>query len=75
MTNPNPPHPFKANDQLSDEEILIHVDDLLRWIGATVYECADNSKGAERDLAFSALHKAQLARTLMDILINRCSPA
>jgi hypothetical protein len=31
--------------------------------------------GAERDLAFSALHKAQLARTLMDILINRCSPA
>ena len=67
--------PFNANDQLSHEEILIHVDDLLRWIGATVYECADNSVGAERDLAFSALHKAQLARTLMDILINRCSPA
>lgn len=75
MPNLTPDPPFKANDQLSDEEILIHVDDLLRWIGATVYECADNSKGAERDLAFSALHKAQLARTLMDILINRCSPA
>lgn len=56
---------FKANDQISLEDALNHVSELLGCASATAYECGDSLKGAQRELAFSVLHLVQMARTLV----------
>lgn len=51
------------------EASLLYVSDLLRSIYAITYETGDNLNGSNRDLAFSAVHLLDIARTEMNQLL------
>jgi len=57
---------FDVNHNVSSEEALVHASDLLRCAAATASESASHLQGANRDLAFSAVHMIDMARALLD---------
>ncbi|MBI6856213.1 DUF3077 domain-containing protein [Pseudomonas cichorii] len=64
---PTPPKPlFIVNDTVSQEEALNYASDLLRCIITTSHESGDSSQGTSRDLAFSVLHLAEMAKAMVD---------
>src|SRR5690606_19694547 len=56
----------KATSETTLEQSLLHVSDLLRCAAATAYETGDSLNGPKRDLAFSAVHLIEMARTELD---------
>ncbi|MCI8208369.1 hypothetical protein AUC61_02370 [Pseudomonas sp. S25] len=52
--------------QISLEQSLLHISDLLRCAAATAYESGDSLNGPKRDLAFSVVHLIGMARTEVD---------
>ncbi|MCD5974133.1 DUF6124 family protein [Pseudomonas quasicaspiana] len=61
---PDPPN-------ISLEEPLLHVSELLRCAAATAYESGDSLNGPKRDLAFSVVHLIGMARTELDRSLAR----
>ncbi|MCD5980655.1 MULTISPECIES: DUF6124 family protein [Pseudomonas syringae group] len=61
---PDPPN-------ISLEESLLHVSELLRCAAATAYESGDSLNGPKRDLAFSVVHLIGMARTELDRSLAR----
>ncbi|NYS41048.1 DUF3077 domain-containing protein, partial [Pseudomonas syringae pv. actinidiae] len=60
---PDPPNTlFTVNKSVSLEDALNYASDLLRCIITTAYESGDNTQGTSRDLAFSVLHMAEMAK-------------
>ena len=57
---------FRANEGVSLEQALVQASELLRCATATAYECGDNLKGSQRDLAFLVMHLVQMVQTLVD---------
>lgn len=57
---------FNVNRNISSEEALVHASDLLRCAAATAYESANHLQGANRDLAFSAVHMIDMAKAMVD---------
>ncbi|MCF5353309.1 DUF3077 domain-containing protein, partial [Pseudomonas syringae] len=43
-----------------------YASDLLRCIITTAYESGDSTQGTSRDLAFSVLHMAEMAKAMVD---------
>ena len=65
---PDPP-------QITLEESLLHVSELLRCAAATAYETGDSLNGPKRDLAFSVVHligmaKGELERSLARVEVR-----
>ncbi|MDU8502423.1 DUF3077 domain-containing protein [Pseudomonas syringae] len=64
---PDPPTAlFTVNTSVSQEEALNYASDLLRCIITTAYESGDSTQGTSRDLAFSVLHMAEMAKAMVD---------
>jgi hypothetical protein len=61
---------FTINDTVSHEQALNYASDLLRCIITTAYESGDNSIGTSRDLAFSVVHMAEIAKAMVDRSID-----
>jgi len=61
---------FAVRDNLSAEEAMIHASDLLRCAAATAYESASAQQGPARDLAFSAVYMVDMAKALVDRVVN-----
>ncbi len=55
-----------APPQLTLEQSLLHISELLRCAAATAYESGDSLNGPKRDLAFSVVHLIGMARTELD---------
>ena len=56
-----------APPKRSLEASLLYVSDLLRCIHAITYETGDSLNGPKRDLAFSAVHLLQIARSELSV--------
>ncbi|GFM79930.1 hypothetical protein PSCICN_06220 [Pseudomonas cichorii] len=57
---------FIVNESVNQEEALNYASDLLRCIITTSYESGDCAQGPSRDLAFSVLHLAEMAKAMVD---------
>ncbi|GFM66518.1 hypothetical protein K5D56_12810 [Pseudomonas cichorii] len=56
----------KGFDFMSLEATLLHAMDFLRCASATVYELGDDLNGSQRDLAFAAMHMAEMAKVMVE---------
>ncbi len=64
---PDPPTAlFIVNEAVNQEKALNYASDLLRCIITTAYESGDSAQGRGRDLAFSVLHLAEMAKAMVD---------
>ena len=45
---------------------LTHALEFLRCAAATAYELGDNLSGSKRDLAFTAMHMAEMAKVMVE---------
>lgn len=48
------------------EDTLLRVDQILRCAVATAYEAGEQLSGQQRDLAFSVMHLAEMAQSLIN---------
>lgn len=48
------------------EDTLLRVDQILRCAVATAYEAGEQLSGQPRDLAFSVMHLAEMAQSLIN---------
>ncbi|MEE5115714.1 hypothetical protein V2J95_13050 [Pseudomonas alliivorans] len=48
------------------EATLLHALDFLRCASATAYELGDELVGSKRDLAFAAMHMAEMAKVMVE---------
>ncbi|BAP42743.1 putative uncharacterized protein [Pseudomonas sp. StFLB209] len=48
------------------EDTLLRVDQILRCAVATAYEAGEQLSGQQRDLAFSVMHLAEMAQSLVN---------
>ena len=63
---PASPPSFTAHQDLSFEDALAQICDLLRCAAATAFKAAEKLQGASRDLAFSVVHMVDMARAMVD---------
>ena len=61
---------FTINDTVDQQQALNYASDLLRCIITTAYESGDNAMGTSRDLAFSVVHMAEMAKAMVDRSID-----
>ncbi|MBC3950099.1 MULTISPECIES: DUF6124 family protein [Pseudomonas] len=61
---------FTINETVNQQQALNYASDLLRCIITTAYESGDNAKGTSRDLAFSVVHMAEIAKAMVDRSID-----
>ncbi|MCQ9473267.1 hypothetical protein NRB15_23265 [Pseudomonas alliivorans] len=55
-----------SSDYMNLEATLLHALDFLRCASATAYELGDELVGAKRDLAFAAMHMAEMAKVMVE---------
>ncbi|MEE5105288.1 hypothetical protein V2J92_12100 [Pseudomonas alliivorans] len=53
-------------DYMNLEATLLHALDFLRCASATAYELGDELAGSKRDLAFAAMHMAEMAKVMVE---------
>ncbi|MEE4894029.1 hypothetical protein V2K30_08185 [Pseudomonas alliivorans] len=53
-------------DYMNLEATLLHALDFLRCASATAYELGDELVGSKRDLAFAAMHMAEMAKVMVE---------
>ncbi|MCF5708816.1 hypothetical protein GIV19_16160 [Pseudomonas syringae] len=53
-------------DYINLEATLLHALDFLRCASATAYELGDELNGSQRDLAFAAMHMAEMAKVMVE---------
>ncbi|MEE5057005.1 hypothetical protein V2J84_25395 [Pseudomonas alliivorans] len=53
-------------DYMNLEATLLHALDFLRCASATAYELGDELIGSKRDLAFAAMHMAEMAKVMVE---------
>ncbi|CAM3418258.1 hypothetical protein BZK31_26400 [Pseudomonas floridensis] len=58
--------PKNSCDYMSLEATLLHALDFLRCASATAYELGDELNGSQRDLAFAAMHMAEMAKVMVE---------
>jgi hypothetical protein len=61
---------FTINETVNQQQALNYASDLLRCIITTAYESGDNATGTSRDLAFSVVHLAEIAKAMVDRSID-----
>ncbi|MGX0958990.1 DUF6124 family protein [Pseudomonas viridiflava] len=55
--------PFRLHEP---ESYILHALDFLRCASATAYELGDELIGSKRDLAFAAMHMAEMAKVMVE---------
>ncbi|MEE4621848.1 hypothetical protein V2K64_13035 [Pseudomonas alliivorans] len=55
-----------STDYMNLEATLLHALDFLRCASATAYELGDELVGSKRDLAFAAMHMAEMAKVMVE---------
>ncbi|CAD5202473.1 DUF6124 family protein [Pseudomonas sp. FEN] len=61
----------RRREQLTTEDVLTQIDEILQSASATAYECADNLLGSNRKLALGVVHLVDLALSRMDNLLEK----
>ncbi|MEE3935456.1 hypothetical protein V2I68_07820 [Pseudomonas viridiflava] len=63
---PNNESQDNSADYMNLEATLLHALDFLRCASATAYELGDELIGSKRDLAFAAMHMAEMAKVMVE---------
>ncbi|RBH59727.1 MULTISPECIES: hypothetical protein [Pseudomonas] len=61
----------RRREQLTTEDALAQIDEILQSASATAYECADNLQGSNRKLALGVVHLVDLALSRVDKLLDK----
>lgn len=61
----------RRREQLTTEDALTQIDEILQSASATAYECADNLQGSNRKLALGVVHLVDLALSRVDALLDK----
>ncbi|MCS3471014.1 hypothetical protein M2401_004775 [Pseudomonas sp. JUb42] len=56
------------------EKSLLRISDLLRCTAAVAYESGENRTGADRDLAFSAVHLLDVIKDEVNLSLSYVEP-
>lgn len=69
-------NPFTVRPGISAEEALLHVSMLLKAAEEVSDEITEHASGVERGLIWSLVHSVEMARGVVDALLdgNRCTP-
>jgi len=63
--------PRRRREQLTTEDALTQIDEILQSASATAYECADNLRGSDRKLALGVVYLVDLALSRVDDLLDK----